>query len=92
MKMVDGFNSSQSDVKVVAEAQGNYDESTSKFFGMNGGSGSPAIIQIGEQNLQAIVDSDLVEPIDGLIRVINIPLRIWSPRLSISTRWTVSCT
>lgn len=81
MKIVDGFNSSQSDVKVVAEAQGNYDESTSKFFGMNGGSGSPAIIQIGEQNLQAIVDSDLVEPIDGLIRDYQYPVEDLVPQV-----------
>lgn len=67
-KIVDNFNSSQSEFKVVAENQGSYDESTSKFFSMNGGEGSPAIIQIGEQNLQSIIDSNLIEPMSNLIK------------------------
>lgn len=67
-KVVDNFNSSQSEFKVVAENQGTYDESTSKFFSMNGGEGSPAIIQIGEQNLQSIIDSNLIEPMSNLIK------------------------
>ena len=67
-EIVDGFNSSQSKIKVVAENQGTYDESTSKFFNMNGGSGSPAIIQIGEQNLQSMIDSNLIEPMSNLDR------------------------
>jgi sn-glycerol 3-phosphate transport system substrate-binding protein len=70
-KIVDNFNSSQSEFKVVAENQGSYDESTSKFFSMNGGDGSPAIIQIGEQNLQSIIDSNLIEPMSNLIKDYN---------------------
>ena len=70
-KIVDGFNSSQSEIKVIAENQGTYDESTSKFFNMNGGSGSPAIIQIGEQNLQSMIDSNLIEPMSNLINDYN---------------------
>ncbi|MBC5628138.1 ABC transporter substrate-binding protein [Clostridium sp. NSJ-6] len=70
-EIVDGFNSSQSKIKVVAENQGTYDESTSKFFNMNGGSGSPAIIQIGEQNLQSMIDSNLIEPMSNLIKDYN---------------------
>lgn len=68
MKIVDGFNSSQSDYFVVAQNQGKYDESTSKFFNMNGGEGSPAMIQIGEQNLQSMIDSGLVAPMTDLIQ------------------------
>ncbi|MDI9218141.1 ABC transporter substrate-binding protein [Clostridium tertium] len=67
-KIVDDFNSSQTEYKVVAENQGTYDESTSKFFNMNGGKGSPAIIQIGEQNLQSIIDSNLIEPMSNLAK------------------------
>ncbi len=67
MKIVDGFNASQSEVVVVAENQGTYDESTSKFFNMNGGKGSPAVIQIGEQNLQSMIDSGLVASVTDLI-------------------------
>lgn len=67
MKIVDGFNASQNEVVVVAENQGTYDESTSKFFNMNGGKGSPAIIQIGEQNLQSMIDSGLVASVSDLI-------------------------
>lgn len=70
-EIVDGFNSSQSKIKVVAENQGTYDESTSKFFNMNGGSGSPEIIQIGEQNLQSMIDSNLIEPMSNLIKDYN---------------------
>ncbi len=65
-KIVDDFNASQTKYKVVAENQGKYDESTSKFFNMNGGTGSPAIIQIGEQNLQSMIDSGLVASITEL--------------------------
>lgn len=66
--MVDGFNSSQKEYTVVAQNQGKYDESTSKFFNMNGQEGSPAIIQIGEQNVQSMIDSDLIEPLSNLIQ------------------------
>lgn len=68
MKIVDGFNSSQSSYFVTAQNQGKYDESTSKFFNMNGSEGSPAIIQIGEQNLQSMIDSGLVESVTDLIK------------------------
>ena len=71
MEIVDSFNSSQNDVKVIAENQGSYDESTSKFFNMNGGEGNPAIIQIGEQNLQSMIDSKLMEPMSSLIKDYN---------------------
>ncbi len=67
LKIVDGFNASQDEVVVVAESQGTYDEATSKFFNMNGGKGSPAIIQIGEQNLQSMIDSGLVASVTELI-------------------------
>lgn len=66
-KVVDGFNSSQSEYRVVAENQGTYDESTSKFFNMNGGQGSPALIQIGEQNLQSMIDSGLIASVSKMI-------------------------
>lgn len=66
-KVVDGFNKEQSQYHVTAEAQGKYDESISKYFNMAGGKGSPAIIQIGEQNLQAMIDSELIDPVSDLI-------------------------
>lgn len=80
-EIVDGFNLSQSEIKVVAENQGTYDESTSKFFNMNGGSGSPAIIQIGEQNLQSMIDSNLIEPMDNLIKDYNYNLEELVPQV-----------
>ena len=70
-KVVDDFNASQSEVHVTMEAQGSYDESISKFLNMNGGSGSPAIIQIGEQNLQAMLDSGLIASVSDLIEEYN---------------------
>lgn len=66
-KVVDGFNQSQSDYEVVASNQGTYDESTGKFFNMGGGDDAPAIIQIGEQNLQAMIDSKKVKPASDLV-------------------------
>lgn len=80
-EIVDGFNSSQSEIKVVAENQGTYDESTSKFFNMNGGSGSPAIIQIGEQNLQSMIDSNIIEPMGNLIKDYNYNLEELVPQV-----------
>lgn len=80
-EIVEGFNSSQSEIKVVAENQGTYDESTSKFFNMNGGSGSPAIIQIGEQNLQSMIDSNLIEPMGNLIKDYNYNLEELVPQV-----------
>lgn len=80
-KLVSDFNSSQTEYKVVAENQGTYDESTSKFFNMNGGKGSPAIIQIGEQNLQSIIDSNLIEPMSDLIEDYNYNLEDLVPQV-----------
>lgn len=66
-KIVNGFNDSQSDYQVVESNQGTYDESTGKFFNMAGGSDAPAIIQIGEQNLQAMIDSKKIKAASDLI-------------------------
>ncbi len=65
--IVDGFNESQDEYEVVAEAQGEYDEANSKFLNMAGGEGSPAIMQIGDQHLQAMYDSGLVENISDMV-------------------------
>lgn len=80
-KLVNDFNSSQTEYKVVAENQGTYDESTSKFFSMNGGKGSPAIIQIGEQNLQSVIDSNLIEPMSDLVKEYNYDLEKLVPQV-----------
>lgn len=66
-KIVDGFNASQDEYVVVAENQGSYDESTGKFFNMANGAGSAHIIQIGEQNLQSMIDSGMIASISDLI-------------------------
>ena len=66
-KVVAGFNESQDTYEVVATNQGSYDESTGKFFNMANGDGSAAIIQIGEQNLQSMIDSGMVASVTGLI-------------------------
>jgi sn-glycerol 3-phosphate transport system substrate-binding protein len=73
-KIVNGFNASQKEVVVVAENQGSYDESTSKFFNMNGGAGRPSLIQIGEQNLQSMIDSQLIEPVSNQVKDYNYKL------------------
>ena len=65
--IVDGFNASQDQYEVVAEAQGEYDEANAKFLNMAGGEGSPAIMQIGDQHLQAMYDSGLVENISDMV-------------------------
>lgn len=65
--IVSGFNDSQSDYVVVEANQGTYDESTGKFFNMSGGDDAPAIIQIGEQNLQSMIDSAKVKAASDLI-------------------------
>ncbi len=70
-KLVADYNASQDTYEVVAENQGNYDESTGKFFNMANGDGSAAIIQIGEQNLQSMVDSDMICSVTDLIKKYN---------------------
>jgi sn-glycerol 3-phosphate transport system substrate-binding protein len=66
LKIVDGFNASQDTYVINAVNQGKYDESTGKFFSMNGGEGTADIIQIGEQNLQSMIDSGLIEDVGAL--------------------------
>ena len=66
-KVVAGFNESQDQYEVVATNQGTYDESTGKFFNMAGGSDSAHIIQIGEQNLQSMIDSQMIASVSDLI-------------------------
>lgn len=65
--IVDGFNASQDTYEVVAESQGDYDEAAAKFLNMAGEDGSPAIMQIGDQHLQAMIDSQLVENISDMM-------------------------
>lgn len=65
--IVDGFNASQDEYVVVAEAQGEYDEANSKFLNMAGSKDAPAIMQIGDQHLQAMYDSGLVENISDMV-------------------------
>lgn len=66
-EVVAGFNESQDTYEVVATNQGSYDESTGKFFNMANGDGSAHIIQIGEQNLQSMIDSGMVAVVSDLI-------------------------
>lgn len=66
-EIVSGFNASQEKYEVVAENQGTYDESTGKFFNMANGEGSAQIIQIGEQNLQSMIDSGMIDSMTDLI-------------------------
>ena len=72
-KIVEDFNASQSDFKVEAVNQGKYDESTSTFFNLNNTEGRPSLIQIGEQNLQSMIDSKLVTPFNDLIEKYDFP-------------------
>ena len=65
--VVAGFNESQDQYEVVATNHGTYDESTGKFFNMAGGSDSAHIIQIGEQNLQSMIDSGMIASVSDLI-------------------------
>lgn len=71
--IVNGYNTSQDKYILNAQNQGSYDESTSKFFNMNNEVGRPAIIQIGEQNLQSMIDSKLVADVNELIKEFNFP-------------------
>ena len=66
-EVVAGFNESQDTYEVVATNQGSYDESTGKFFNMANGDGSAHIIQIGEQNLQSMIDSGMVASVSDMI-------------------------
>lgn len=65
--IVADFNESQDKYEVAAVNQGSYDESTGKFFSMGNGDGSADIIQIGEQNLQSMIDSGMVQSVSDLI-------------------------
>lgn len=65
--IVDGFNASQNEYEVIAEAQGDYDEAAAKFLNMAGEEGAPAIMQIGDQHLQSMIDSGLVENISSMM-------------------------
>lgn len=69
--LVQAYNESQDKYVVEAQNQGTYDESTGKFFNMANGSGSADIIQIGEQNLQSMIDSGMITPMTDLIQQYN---------------------
>ncbi len=81
MVIVDGYNASQDEYIVTATNQGVYDESTAKFFNMNGADGSPHLIQIGEQNLQAMIDSQLVASVTDLIAEHNFDDSVLVPQV-----------
>lgn len=68
LSIVNSFNQSQDEVFVSAQNQGSYDESTSKFFNVAGSDEAPSMIQIGEQNLQSMKDSGLVESMSSLVQ------------------------
>lgn len=72
-KIVDEFNASSDKYIVNAQNQGSYDESASKFFDMGNGKGRPSLIQIGEQNLQSMIDSKLVADVNELIKEFDYP-------------------
>lgn len=65
--IVQAYNESQDTYEVKAQNQGSYDESTGKFFNMANGDNSADIIQIGEQNLQSMIDSGMIESMSELI-------------------------
>lgn len=65
--LVADYNAQSDTYHVEAVFQGDYNESVGKFLSMAGGSGAPSIIQIGEQNLQAMIDSGLIVPLTDLI-------------------------
>lgn len=65
--VVDGYNEQSDTYEVQAEYEGTYDESSGKFYSMENGDGAPAIIQIGEQNLQSMIDSGLIADVSALI-------------------------
>ncbi len=65
--VVDGFNAQSDTYTIQSEYQGSYDESTGSFYNMAGSTGSPAIVQIGEQNLQSMIDSGLIASVTDLI-------------------------
>lgn len=67
-KVIDGFNEQSDSYTVEGTYQGKYDESTGKYFNMAGGDGAPALIQIGEQNLQSMIDSGLIADVSQLIK------------------------
>jgi len=64
-KMVDEYNKSQDKVLVEAVYQGTYDESLQKFKAA--GPDGPGIIQVYEIGSRFMMDSGLIEPMQGFI-------------------------
>lgn len=65
--IVDGYNEQSDTYEVQAEYEGEYSESSGKFYSMENGDGAPAIIQIGEENAQSMIDSGLIADVSALI-------------------------
>jgi sn-glycerol 3-phosphate transport system substrate-binding protein len=61
-KIVDGFNASQSDWKVVPVYQGGYPDSLKKLVASFGTGGMPAMVQLDDIETQFMADSDATVP------------------------------
>jgi sn-glycerol 3-phosphate transport system substrate-binding protein len=61
-KIVDGFNASQSDWKVVPIYQGGYPDSLKKLVASFGTGGMPAMVQLDDIETQFMADSDATVP------------------------------
>jgi sn-glycerol 3-phosphate transport system substrate-binding protein len=65
--LTDRFNSSQTEVKVTLQFQGNYEENLAKLLASRGGGGVPALIQLDEASIQRMVDSGMITPVQEFI-------------------------
>ncbi|NCU18002.1 ABC transporter substrate-binding protein [Pallidibacillus pasinlerensis] len=65
--IVEDFNASQDKIEVVAEYQGTYDESLTKFNAVAGTDSAPTMIQTFEIGTMSMINSGNIKPIQDLI-------------------------
>ncbi|GAA0322448.1 ABC transporter substrate-binding protein [Bacillus carboniphilus] len=66
-EVVSDFNNSQDKYEVIAEFQGSYEESLTKFRSVGGTKDAPGIIQVFEVGTKYMIDSGFIEPVQSFI-------------------------
>jgi len=80
-QIVEEFNSSQSQVRIKAVYQGNYDELLNKLKSSLGTSNAPTLVQVYEIGSRFMIDSDAVEPMQTWIDQENFDLSSFEPHI-----------
>ncbi|ENH97143.1 family 1 extracellular solute-binding protein [Gracilibacillus halophilus YIM-C55.5] len=66
-EIVQSFNDSQDNYRIIPEFQGSYEEALTKFRSVGGTNDAPAIIQTFEVGTKYMIDSGFIEPVQSFI-------------------------